>query len=721
MKQLKKIDVVSILQIFHFIFMKNHVRIDNEKLEEVMRCTLSSLEEPLVAAPCDWTIKKNHTPKNGIILITQGSIYLFRIKLIKPMVLEKKVHFLDIRTIRIATHKMILELDDVNVEMITKDIPQIHRAISFVTQSATFGVANLKLFNVVSNQPLAAYTVQERPPKALELRWIFLANFYNNSRERIKSTSYFNSWESSRSKTLVINASFHPNTQAVSIGHAIGWEFLLNTVRFDNFSQPHFGKMLAAMIENAQTIKRVIFTHIKSESVPRFDNEIITHNTIDTWYFIDVCAEFVNSFVVYSKFLPQPITTLLFDMVPFTAPSLQTFISNLGVSPSILGIKNLVIQRNNEKIFPSQEALSVANMCTSLTSLTIAGVGGDGTRILSTLFKCSTKISTLSVINVQFISEFPETGPFPSELVSLDISNSAFTPKSFASLLKYVASQDLIVPIIFKATDLVVPPTIFDNLAYLKIEDLNPSIAEFIYSGNIIPESNQLHLLRFLSSQKRLRLLSLHDMEPQNPESFAHALGEFVRSSPIAGIELSGRFMGDDIANFLSLLRDSRSIIRLSIKGCGSSDEGLILLNEIVRSLPYLAEFQFDGFKPETKKYIFEIFESIVMMTNVVSFNVPQQDLKELKANIANFGNDELIIYNNVNARKRLSTMKQRELFVEEMIQKQKSSEGKLTKSFIITPDAVFKNASYIKEPASEYDHEENIRLNSFMPAEPIE
>jgi len=665
------------------------IKVDGSKHDTMASSVWSKLEEPLVMIPVEYKIvQRKKGLRNGFIMVTRGAVYIFKTKFfqIQP-ILDKKLHILDMRKLRIESEMMFIEFDDYIGEIKSKYITSLYVSLQTVISEVTYGVKKIRTFEIESDNPLPVVHIKSRPPQSIRWRALFLAHFYDIHGEQLNTMTYFDKWEDKKPKLLVLGPSFHPGNFGAAFGHAIGWESLIDTVCFQNFAPTQFPRMIYSILDNAQTIQRLAFTDYKEDRFPKFGNDHLLKTSITKWWFLRACAPLIKDFCMFSKHLPSPVEEFMLVTTPFSEEDFIQIVSLIEDSPALRGMKSFSFVRNIMKPFPYDTFIRMLNFSSNLQTLSIRGMETNGSDLLSAICSSKSRLRNLSITHMQFRSSIVDSVSLPPTLVHLNLSFNAFISSSFRTLFHLLSRNQCQIPIVFQAECLVIKPSAYKALEELDFGQCYDNISEIDWSGNTMPSEPSRLFFAFLFTQKHLRLLKLDDMSLEDPIQFMKHVLQLMESLQLPGLEFSGRFEPVTFAQFINALQPMHFIRRLGLKNSNTNDNGIRILGSILPNLPLINELVIDGFAPDTSQMLFDLLRLILTLPNLKSCDIPLIDIKKLKMDISNLKPEQKAVIDNLILKKRPTTIEQRVKCIISLIENHQDSIQTDTLSLVSSPE----------------------------------
>ena len=580
---------------------------------------------------------KTHWRQGGLI-ITRGAIYIFKFKAPEKVKLKRKCHILDMRELLVpAPLDMKFVFDRSEIQFRCNYQTDAAFAVMSILNEATYGVKDLKTVRVESALPLRDATVSQRPKNALKWRALFLAHFYDIRGEQLHTIDYFDKWESNRQPYIVLDPTFHPGNFAAAFGHALGWETALKAVVFLGFAPTKLPQLLDSLVDNALTIKSLVFVNYTGKRMPQFSGSRIRSSSVKRYVFERVPGSIVSDFLANSMKYPQ-IEELVLDSITTTSEEFSHFvdmITDVNNSATREHLKDFSISNTKITNFPTRDISRMLELLPQLAYITVRCLNGDADRVLRACFRGTTGIKFVRIGGMAFKSPFDDGKvKVPKSLVGLDLSGCKFTAESLSGLLRLLTSQEVEQPFILEMRHLTLKDNAFDAFSQLNYDACLPNISEFIFGDNDIPDQPSQFLFAFLFTQKKLRLVSFKDIRASNPIQFLKYLLQLCTSIALPGLDISGNFDAVTFGHFVDALRTSGAAAnfrRFDVSGSKSGTPGMGALNELLKACPQLNELGADGFATDNQAALYALWVTIWQHPGICSCDLPVQDMKTLQ------------------------------------------------------------------------------------------
>lgn len=682
------------------------IRVDDKTLGEMAVESWCDLEEPLIAIPCEFKFDEEDRYLKGKLMVTHGAFYIFRDKMFRSFEFLKKFNLLEIKIVRLSfsdTEIYFTNEGKQNYFIKTEYIFEVAYATSFVIKTALYGITAVKTFNVVGDN-LPECCLKTRPKNLMEYRTIFLAHFYGFRGDQLHATSYFKKWEDQTEldSMIIIGPSLHPGNFACAFGHSIAWEVSLKTVVFQNFLPSKFPAFFDAFIQNSITIKKVVFSdYSKKEKILNFPDAVFKRTSVKTFQFFRCVSQIVHNFVENIKQLPC-LEDLILNKIAMNGEEFIQMVNLISDNQMIRNsLKYFEIVRTDVPHFPLTHFTRLLNNLACLETIAIRNLTKDASSLLTAICESNSPIRAIHINCMNFRRKLKKNIQFPATLMHLDVSYSAFSEEAYTSLLSAMTSYKLKIPIIFESISVSLnQPQTFQKFVELDFDHCFSNILEFNFSRNKFPDDSSRFLFALLFTQKHLRLLSLNQIEVNDPIDFLKNVLTLVASIKVPGLELSGLnncFEPSILAQFIAALpvQAPHCFRTVSFQGCGAGDEGLKALTELIRNNKYLAEISADGFQPSDLNTLLEFWSEVVDHPNVVAVDYPEKDLQNLGVVVAKLSSAEQSIFDKLKLKKSPSTPGKRDMF----LLKEIASGAKLT-----TTSEIFKKCAPMKYEENEND-----------------
>lgn len=637
------------------------IKVDDSKLEALQSKCWCDLELPIVAIPMEYKLKFKDSFTNGFLMVTRGALYVFKSKVFGAPDFVIKYHLLDVRKMRLKTSSVIMEYDDFETEFKSHDIIQAVTAMLTILYEATFGLKSIIILSFSSEIPYTVPIIQQRPKYALKWRALFLAHFYDIKGDQLYTLDYFDKWEDKLTNMIVLGPSFHPGNFAAAYGHALAWESMLDTIVLQGFAPSKFPRMLDALCENASKINRIAFTDYKPKRLPIFNLRNIARTSITKWWFMRSCGKVITDFTEHAVGLPPTMTDFLISSAQLQPDQFTTMVDNFTKSEALKGITHFEFSRTQIKPFPFKDLTRLLKTCNRLETITMRGLEVDATHITKAICQAQSSLKIIHITHMQFRTPLePAKYTLPSQLVHFDVSSCAFTPASFKSLFQFLTCQPVQIPFILQCQNLVVKPAVYRALSEMDFEACHPTLCEFDFSGNQIPNEPSNYFFAFLFTQKRLRLLTINDIVPEDPTQFMKYVMQLLASLPLSGLDFSGKLPPILVTQFIQALATAPHLRRLGVRNSKSGDQGIAALDGLIRQLPQLNELVADGFGPQTPSALAALWKTVSLHPAIQACDLPTEDLRSLGLTIKKLDQGTQEAFTILHAKARASTTSQR-------------------------------------------------------------
>lgn len=619
-----------------FVMSIEFISVDKDKLRSMTKRVWCDLERPIVACSIDFKFRENKKWKSGCLLFTRGAIYIFKLRVLRKMKYYKKLHILDVRDLIVRPGTMTFVFDSGSMYVKSENVGEIASAMVRVLNEAIFGLKNLTVMHVDSTVPLHNVDVTSRPQNALKWRALLLAHFYDVNGKHLHELDYFDRWEVEDQSYLMLEPTLHPGNFAAAFGHAIAWESKLDMVVFRCFAPRHFPRFLDSLIDNATTIKTVIFDTYDGTKDPVFSGSKIEHSSVSKYIFEKVTASVITEFLRNTMKYPQ-IEELTFNKIEVRSDDFTRFVdlltdvNNLAVHDHL---QSFTITYSKILRFPTGDITRLLRAMPHIHSITIQNCNGSADRFVNACFVDGLGIKSVRVSGMTFKTAFDNPRiRIPPSLVSLDVSGSKFYTESLAGLMRLLTTQEVTYPIVLQMRRVLFKDDAMNGFGQLNLEATLPNIAEIDLSNTVIPSGSSQRLFAFLFTQKRLRLVSFKSVQAEDPIQFLKYVLQLCSSTALPGLELSGNFDSTTFGQFLNALLTTgaaKSLRRLDIAGSKSGTTGMGALNELIKTIPGLNELVVDGFETDNPAALYALWKTISQHPEICSCDLPTNDMRQL-------------------------------------------------------------------------------------------
>ena len=642
------------------------IKVDGTKLETIKSLMVFKSEEPLFLAPLEYRIqarKKNLRP--GFLLVTRGAIYVLKTKFLKPPMLDKKLHILNILKMKIDLEQVDVDFQNFHAEFKMKYGTQFYEAVQTVLSEVTYGIPNYKGFEIESDLELPQILLKSRPQNAISLRILFFAHYYNIKGDISTQSSYFDKWEEKQKNMVVFGPSFYPGVSGTAILCAVGWEVLLETTVFQGCCPPHFPNLIQALLENSQNITKIAFVDYKDERFfPKFGDLKVSHTIVNRFWFMRDKIQIILDFCDYAKVLPQPIEEFMIVGTTITEQDLDLMTEKIKEAPALKNVRTLSIVRDKINPFPFNSFMNLLSVVNNLTTLTVRGLDSNASDIFTAVCNTPNRIKILNITHMQFRSPIIESAVLPPALISINLSFCAFVSLSFWTLMNLFVSKPHIVPFSLQMQSLVLKAIAYQALEQIDFSNACSNIAEIDWSGNTMPAAETRLFFAYLFTQKRLRYIKFDDMSAEDPVQFLKGVLQLTASLRVAGLDLSGRFEPNEIVQVMHAISYMKWLRRISLRNSMSGESGMKEMVNIIKSIPHLNEVLADGFGCSAPGPLFDMWNTINNAPELLASDFPAVDLKRLKLTLNDLNEHEKMIIEQAMHRKKTSTIDHRSMCV---------------------------------------------------------
>ncbi|EAY17986.1 hypothetical protein TVAG_113300 [Trichomonas vaginalis G3] len=668
------------------------IKIDGSKSDIIKEAIWFKTETILVMISMQYDLENSKKYKDGFLLITNAAIYIFKSKFLAQPKLDKKIHPLLITKIKVNPQQIYFLVGEEIIEIKTPNTIEIFEAINTNMLEMSYGLPQMKFYDIRSTVKLPQTTVKSRPKGLLQARIVFFAHLYNIKSEIGGVLQYFDKFEQKQNPMLVIGQSFSPAGFASSVGTAIGWESSIDTVVFQANIHSSFANMLHALLENNKMIEKIAFTDYKADIFPKFPTAQIQKSNVKKWWFMRCKTQLMIDFAEFSKNLPPTIEELTISGNVISDEEFKKLEAKIETSPSLKNLNILNIIRNKMNPFPFDSFMNAIQVTSKLTTLTLRGMDSNASDLFTTICTSPNRIKVLNLTHMQFRSAIIETAVLPPSLISINVSFCAFLSASFKTLMHLFISQPRVVPFSLQMQCLVIKPISYGILETIDFSKAYSNISEVDWSGNTLPALESRFFFAFLFTQKRLQALKFDNITAEDSQNFLKNLVQLLASLRVSAIDLSGRFESTEILQFLESLSYMKWLRRISIKNSLAGDNGVKQMIKTISNLPNLNEINADGFNCEDITTLIELWQAINSKPTIVSSDYPSVDLKGMKLSANDLVNNDKQVIEIAKQRKRTTTFDHRVMFVLDQM-------NKVFETHLLTAEDVAENLSKISSP----------------------
>ncbi|OHS97558.1 hypothetical protein TRFO_36212 [Tritrichomonas foetus] len=635
--------------------------VDKSKLKQLQSFCWCEFEKPIVAATVEYNKKGKKGKRPGILMLTRGSIYIFKNKILqKELKSPIMYHLLDAKVLHVTPKRLIIDFDSFELKLKTEHADRIARPMLYILRSCTYGLPSLQTMRLDNSQcpHCQDIVIDHRPEDALKWRALFLAHFYNIQGMQLYTMDYFKKYEAKQTPMILIGPSLHPGNFAAAFGHAIAWESLISIVCFQSFAPTKFPMFFDSLVDNARKIKRMAFTDYHNpKRIPQFSGSKLSHSSIVQYNFYRILLPVVLNFLEKCKFIPQIEVLSIHKIEEINAEEFNQLADLAEANEALQStLRYFEFCRTQVKNFPAQRFTSMFNAFEKLESVAIRFVNGDLHRLLNAISNTTTAIK---VIHVNYMPSKYDLSDItlPPSLVHLDLSFCNFVDTSLLSLFKLITKEPRQNQLMVQLLKIETGENFYGLLPSLDLAQCHPNICEFNYSCNHLPNEPSLSLFAFLFAQKNLRLVSFNHMILDSPVDFLKNVLTLITNMQLPGIEVSGNFDQVTLIQFISALSTMNLTflrrVGFTENKCGS--QGLGAMNSLVNSLPNLCELAADGFEPELPA-LQAFWTTVVNHPSIVATDLPACDAKHIMSTMKALPSEAKSVIEKIQAKQRIST-----------------------------------------------------------------
>ena len=219
----------------------NLIHLTLQQIEKLKEHLWSDMES--IAAVQDVTkLHLNGGTAPRTIIITNGAIYMFKVKSFNKVELDKEFSIVSLNKISyIEPNILNLAFNSKTIVIKTDDALNIGNLLTYQYSKVTYHVPNHSRLRVESTPPeaLKEYTrIKSRPSALFQTRLIVLSHYYN-TKFLSSDIRMYRDWDHIHSGTFKISSSFKHNGDIQAIAHAISWDEDLKNLYVDGFSPDH--------------------------------------------------------------------------------------------------------------------------------------------------------------------------------------------------------------------------------------------------------------------------------------------------------------------------------------------------------------------------------------------------------------------------------------------------------------------------------------------------
>lgn len=625
------------------------IRITEAELDIVKKSVWFADEEPIVAIKVEYELKKKKKSK-GIAVLTRGALYLFKAKISKKR--EPVNVFSPLNITRVwyepessgSDSSLSFFFEDIRLVLRSQYVGNLLETLVLFFREAMFAVKRPEQFVVEGDtRRLALSEVTERPKFALKHRGFMIAHDPSLSLKaplgkypKTSPFAYFDKYETKRGSRIVLGPSCDPGPYVVPFAQALAWEGRLTCVSFQAVCRNELSDFVNVLITHSQTISKICFMRYNEKRPLKVTLKPVRSTEVKEWEFSDCSKTCVCDFLRECDNLPVgSIEGVIILKSSLSEDDTQELCTVIESKPALKAMKSLTLRQSLDghplKFFNFRKFMGVFD---HLEQVTLTHLEGDASRLLTDL--CELKsICSISLSQGFFQTSLPLDLAIPKRLGHLVFTQSTFMDHVLFSLIKWITSTPVDVPIIL-TLDSILPEKVAKVLKVLSLLDRSrcyPNLAEFSFNGNYILESATPDLFAFLYTQKRLRLVSFNACKTDNQEVFLKHLIQLAVSLPLYGLDIIKLAFdhGLMLQWIKALARTTTTFRRLGFQGLRLEDEGVRAFIELINANRQLSEVGADGFAPKSGAVLTQLWTAIRRHPSIVANDFPIHDMQQLR------------------------------------------------------------------------------------------
>jgi hypothetical protein len=292
----------------------------------------------------------------------------------------------------------------------------------------------------------------------------------------------------------------------------------------------------------------------------------------------------------------------------------MTLYNLIGTFPAFMSLTTLRLEEGSSD---GMELRAFADFLAipRLKHLTLGKAELDVSILLSAIGPRLASVSHLILNNGRLWKEFQGELVLSSTLVYIDLKNTAVQTFPLRSFLEALVTKPRRQLITLLLSDLVFNQPLAETMIAFNINDAQPVLAEFSYSGNEIRPREFPCLLGFLASQKNLRFLSLSRCFREQIDESLDLLADFVIQSRLPGLEINSDNtcpLGTHLVRFLERITDKASLTTLICEQAAAGDVGLDAIQKFLVKNTKLTALACDGMKPSSGEVLLNAYRSLI-------------------------------------------------------------------------------------------------------------
>lgn len=547
----------------------------------------------------------------GKILLSKASL-----QIIKNEKSVKRISILQIKGLSIDNDILTMTLEDsFTIHVKDLDLVKLSKAILLQYKQITYGVhdstVGIECVNLIDD-----VVVKQRPKDAFRLRCFAFAYYYNVKSKKSFPLKHIDKYDKSDDKKKIQLNSMKPGKYAIAIGHAIGWERGLETVKFTNGFLPlGFVDMLNKIIQNTQTIKRIIFYGYSPNyeasiaNIPTDRCSIYARTKLSITF--NSCSErFIGFFA--SILMNISAYELVFTKINLSGAAMDFLKKSFLLSLLISSVERVKIEGF---IIGREASTSFAQIYSTFKNCNYLQVRSNNIeqseRMVDSVLQSGVKACCLVFLDYNFKIPVSQNASIMNISV-FNLANCSFTPSTLRAFFELLTSQPVEHHITLNISEMQSGPEGYSELEKIDFSNRYPNIGELVWDKNEIPDKYLKYFFAFLYTQKNLHMLSFNEVILEEPTNFLHHLFKLMHGIQLPGLTLKSDFDKDVFAQFLQSLSLLPSLEYLNIGNNAGGDEELKILESLVKNKNNkLCELGISGFPNRTTNGMTNLIEAV--------------------------------------------------------------------------------------------------------------
>lgn len=582
------------------------INIKPDKLDYINQ-NLCSQEEVVYASKLQFNFppQRDLPTQTGYAVLSYGFIYLLtkvdnELKLVERICLFNcsEIKFVNEKSKNSKPYILITTLPDQNLYTIFdgKKMETFYEYISYVIFILSNGIASQ--INVPKLYPpfqKTYYPVQY----AIYKRSLYYIHYDMKQmkipRTAIEGADYFNDPNIYHRGQLTIGPSFHPGNFSSYYGKAIGIEYHISSIKFQDFKED-INELIESISRNTINKSKIIFSDYNT-AAPVFNFQKVVNSKIESFEFVNSTFCVIENFMNGCYNCNTTVTSINLSSLAIQQTDLINFFDYINKIRCFHNLTSFGLFDMQFGQFPNEVFGEFLSSHPRIESISISSIDTEGSLLFSQILKGLSNIRELHLNHLNFdnvLNLNDEENPIilPPNLVLLDFSHSKFknlTLKPVFELLTSPYKNREIKTNLFVDMSHLQPKgnTFVNAFKSLDLQKCNPNIFDFNWSGNLTSSD----LFNFLLTQKELQFFSLNEITIDKPKLFFQFFGKFLNYSKIIGLEIGcNTFQSEFVNPFLLFVKEIGTFQHFAFQCQPEQNEIGEVVADLIGSLTNLKE-----------------------------------------------------------------------------------------------------------------------------------